>query len=98
MVLTLHSKPGDCIYYKITAKNTFTTISLNNVVVSDSTSQWKDANGKVQAIYQNNAVGSEGSSDTGLTGTGDAQKVSTTFATLTGGASGTLTFSTKVTS
>lgn len=93
-----NSKPGDCIHYKITAKNTFTTTSLNNVVVSDSTSQWKDANGKVQAIYQNNAVGSEGSSDTGLTGTGNAQKVSTTFATLTGGASGTLTFSTKVTS
>lgn len=90
------SKPGDCIYYKITANNTFTTTSLTNVVVSDSTSQWKDANGKVQAVYQNNATGSTGSSNTGLTGTGDTEKVSTTFATLSGGASGTLIFSTKV--
>jgi|26BtaG_2_1085354.scaffolds.fasta_scaffold02943_3 hypothetical protein len=93
---TFDSKPGDCIYYKITANNTFTTTSLTNVIVSDSTSQWKDANGRVQAIYQNNATGSAGSSNTGLTGTGDAQKVSTTFATLAGGASGTLIFSTKV--
>lgn len=93
---SFNSKPGDCIYYKITANNTFTTTSLSNVVVSDSTSQWKDANGKVQAIYQNNAVGSSGATSTGLIGTGDAQKVSTTFATLAGGASGTLTFSTKV--
>lgn len=90
------SKPGDCLYYKITANNTFTTTSLSNVIVSDSTNQWKDANGRVQAVYQGNATSSEGSSNTGLTGTGDAQKVSTTFATLASGASGTLTFSTKV--
>ncbi len=95
---TFKSNPGDCVYYKITATNTFTTLGLNNVVVSDSTSQWKDANGRVQAVYQNNAVGSDGSSNTGLTGTGDAQKVSTTFATLASGASGTLIFSTKVSS
>lgn len=95
---TFNSKPGDCIYYKITATNTFTSTSLSNVVVSDSTSQWKDSTGRVQAVYQDNAIGSTGASNTGLIGTGDAQKVSTTFATLASGASGTLIFSTKVSS
>lgn len=98
---SFESKPGDCLYYKITAHNTFDTTSLKHVVVSDATSQWKDSNGRVQAIYQGDAVGLIGStesSNTGLTGTGDNQKVSTTFETLAGGESGTLTFSTKVTS
>lgn len=91
------AKPGDCIYYKITANNTFTPgTNLTNVVVSDATNQWTK-NGKVQAVYQGDAAasGSTGT-NTGLTGSGSTQAVSTTFATLAGGASGILTFSTKV--
>lgn len=96
--LTTNAKPGDCIYYQITANNTFTTVSntaINNVVLSDLTNQWTK-NGKVQAVYQNDAVGSTGSSNTALTGSGATQAVSTTFTTLASGATGTLTFSTKV--
>ena len=91
------AKPGDCIYYRITANNTFTPgTNLTNVVVSDATNQWTK-NGKVQAVYQGDAAasGSTGT-NTGLTGSGSTQAVSTTFATLAGGASGILTFSTKV--
>lgn len=95
--LTATAKPGDCISYRITANNTFSAgTALTNVVISDLTNQWTK-NGKVQAVYQDNAVasGSTGT-DTGLTGSGATQAVSTTFATLAGGANGILTFSTKI--
>ena len=32
--------PGQCIVYRVTATNTMTTKSLNNVVISDAASQW----------------------------------------------------------
>ncbi len=96
--LTDKAKPGDCIVYKITANNTFTSISntaINNVVLSDLTNQWTN-NGKVQAVYRKDAVGSEGSSNTKITGSGATEAVSTTFSTLAAAGTGTLTFSIKV--
>ena len=32
--------PGQCIVYRVTATNTMTTKSLNNVVISDAANQW----------------------------------------------------------
>lgn len=96
-ILTTTAKPGDCIYYRITANNTFDAgTNLTNVVVSDLTNQWTKS-GKVQAVYQGDAAGSGSTAtNTGLTGSGATQAVSTTFATIAGGANGILTFSTKV--
>ena len=92
--LTDKAKPGDCIVYKITASNTFTSTDLTAVTVSDLTSQWK-----AQATYTGDtkAVNSQNASTTaGLTGAGTTEAVSTIFATLAGGASENLTFSIKV--
>lgn len=95
---TFTSQPGDCIYYKITATNTFTNVSntaINTVVVSDKTSNWAG-----QATYtgDTNAVNSQGASITaGLVNSGTTNEaVSTTFATLAAGTSANLTFAVKV--
>lgn len=86
------AKPGDCIYYQITATNGFGSLDMTDVTISDLTNQW---NG--QAKYKAaSAIASTGGTNTGLSGSGATEKVSTTFATLNAGASGTLTFAVEV--
>lgn len=87
----IDATPFDCIVYKITATNTFKTKALTAVTLSDLTKQWK-----AQATYQTDAAGSTGSSNTGMTGAGDNETISTTFATLPKEGTGTMTFSIKV--
>lgn len=51
----INAQPGDCIKYRITATNTFTTKDLTNVVISDLTDQWK-----AHATYQQHGITSTG--------------------------------------
>lgn len=95
-ILTNNAKPGDCIYYKITANNTFTTISntaINNVVLSDLTSQWKP-----KSAYQPNTATSTGGGAITIANpnVSATEAVTTTLPTLAAGASGNLTFAIKV--
>lgn len=89
------AKPGDCIYYKITASNTFTTASgtaINNVVLSDLTSQWKP-----KSTYQPTTASSTGNAVTvANTGNATTEAVTATLPTLAAGASGNMTFAIKV--
>lgn len=88
-VTTFKAVPGDCIYYKITANNTFTSTGLTNVALSDLTNQWK-----ARSTYQS------GSSTTGstvsVTGAGTAEAVTTTLGSIAGGTSENMTFIIKV--
>ncbi|MGM8889942.1 hypothetical protein ACS8FA_03690 [Psychrobacter sp. 1Y1] len=93
---TFTAQPGDCIYYQITATNTFTNVSntaINNVVVSDKTSNWG-----TQATYTGDTDATSSTNSTAGLGTdseGDAA-VTTNLGTLASGASANLTFAVKV--
>ena len=93
---TFTAQPGDCIYYQITATNTFTNVSntaINNVVVSDKTSHWG-----TQATYtgDTDATSSTGTfAGLGTDSDGDAA-VTTNLGTLASGDSANLTFAVKV--
>ena len=84
-------EPGQCIYYQITAKSTFSDAAnaISSVVVSDLTSKWAG-----KATYNNDAASSAGTT-AGLVGTGATEAVSTTFP-LAPGASENLTFSVQI--
>ena len=93
---TFTAQPGDCIYYQITATNTFTNVSntvIENVVVSDKTNKWG-----TQATYTGDA---DATSSTGTSAgldtdsDGDAAVI-TNLGTLVSGASANLTFAVKV--
>ena len=88
-ITTFKAVPGDCIYYKITANNTFTNTGLTNVALSDLTNQWK-----TRSTYQS------GTSTTGsivsVTGTGETEAVTTTLGSIAGGNSASMTFIIKV--
>lgn len=89
-VLATSAKPGDCIFYKITASNTFDTgTAINSVALSDLTNQWKS-----RADYQS-GISTSGSA-VAITGTGNEEAVTTTITTIAGGASASLNFSIKV--
>lgn len=91
------AKPGDCIYYKITANNTFTSTSgtaINNIVLSDLTSQWKP-----RSTYQSGtATGGTGDGSVTIAnpGVANTEAVTTNLGTLASGASGSMTFIIKV--
>ena len=92
------AKPGDCIYYKITANNTFTSTSgtaINNVVLSDLTSQWKP-----KSTYQPSTASSSNGGATTVTiansGNATTEAVTTNLGSLAAGASGNMTFAIKV--
>lgn len=91
---TFTAQPGDCIYYRITATNTFTDVSntaVENVVVSDKTNNWG-----TQATYTGDATSSTGT-DAGLGTDSDGDEaVITNLGTLASGASANLTFAVKV--
>lgn len=93
---TFTAQPGDCIYYQITATNTFTDVSdtaIENVVVSDKISNWG-----TQATYtgDTDATSSTGT-DAGLGTDSDGDDaVITNLGTLASGASANLTFAVKV--
>lgn len=93
---TFTAQPGDCIYYRITATNTFTNVSntaINNVVVSDKTSNWG-----TQATYTGDAdaISSTGSpAGLGTDSDGD-DAVITNLGNLASGTSANLTFAVKV--
>ena len=95
--ITGTAKPGDCIYYKITANNTFTTISgtsISNVSLSDLTNQWKS-----RSTYQNgSATGGTGTGTVTIANVNDAstEAVTTSLGTLAPAGSGSMTFSIKV--
>lgn len=90
------AEPGDCIYYKITATNTFTNVSntaIESIVVSDKTNNWG-----TQATYTGDAdaISSTGSNaGLGTDSDGDAA-ITTNLGTLASGASANLTFAVKV--
>ncbi|MGM8870643.1 hypothetical protein ACS8E3_03030 [Psychrobacter sp. 2Y5] len=96
--LSRTAKPGDCIYYKITANNTFTSTSgtaINNVVLSDLTSQWKP-----KSTYQPSTASSSNGGATTVTiansGNATTEAVTTNLGSLAAGASGNMTFAIKV--
>ena len=96
--ITDTAKPGDCIYYKITANNTFTSASgtsITSVVLSDLTNQWKP-----KSTYQSSTASSStgGASTVTIANPNVAatEAVTTTLGTLAAGASGNLTFAVKV--
>ena len=95
--ITGTAKPGDCIYYKITANNTFTAISgtsISNVSLSDLTNQWKS-----RSTYQNgSATGGTGTGTVTIANVNDAstEAVTTSLGTLAPAGSGSMTFSIKV--
>lgn len=85
-----NAQPGQCIYYQITAKSTFSdAANTSNVVISDLTSNWAG-----QATYNNDAASSAGTT-AGLVGSGTSEAVSTTFS-LAPGADENLTFSVRI--
>lgn len=93
---TFTAQPGDCIYYQITATNTFTNVSntaVEDVVVSDKTSNWG-----TQATYTGDAdaVSSTGSNAGLGTDSDNDAAVITNLGTLASGASANLTFAVKV--
>lgn len=93
---TFTAQPGDCIYYQITATNTFTNVSsteIENVVVSDKTNNWG-----TQATYTGDAdaISSTGSPAGLGTDSDNDEAVITNLGTLASGASETLTFAVKV--
>ena len=96
-ILTTSAKPGDCIYYKITANNTFTSISgtsLAGVTLSDLTNQWKS-----RSTYQSGtATGGTGDGSVTIANSGNAstEAVTTNLGTLANGATGSMTFFIKV--
>ena len=85
------AKPGDCILYKITATNTFTTLPLTEVTLSDLTSQWRS-----KAVYRGGATSAEGSTPVIVEPNTANERIATTIATLAAGASGSLDFSIKI--
>lgn len=93
---TFTAQPGDCIYYQITATNTFTNVSntvIENVVVSDKTNKWG-----TQATYTGDADATSSTGTSAGLGTdsdGDAAVI-TNLGTLVSGASANLTFAVKV--
>lgn len=93
---TFTAQPGDCIYYQITATNTFTNVSntaVENIVVSDKTNNWS-----TQATYTGDADAISSTGSTAGLGTdsdGDAAVI-TSLGTLASGASANLTFAVKV--
>jgi hypothetical protein len=88
---TFTAQPGDCIYYQITAINTFTTKGLSNVIVSDDKTQWN-----TQATYQDDVAGLINGSATGVTNNDTGEVITSTFTTLPAEGTGTMTFSIKV--
>lgn len=92
------AKPGDCIYYKITANNTFTSTSgtaINNIVLSDLTSHWKPKS-TYQPTTASSSTGGPNTVTVANSGTAATEAVTTTLPTLAAGASGNLTFAIKV--
>lgn len=87
----IDAKPFDCIVYKITATNTFTTKSLSAVTVSDEKAQWNQ-----QATYQEDVKGLIDTSDTGVSDDGSGADIKSTFNVLQAEQTGTMTFSIKV--
>lgn len=85
----IKAKPYDCIVYKVTATNTFTTKGLTAVTLSDDQTQWNK-----QASYQADLKGLIGGSTTGVID--NIPDIKTTFATLPAKGNGTMTFSIKV--
>lgn len=95
---TFTALPGDCISYKITATNTFTSTNITGVALSDLTNQWK-----AKAAYQSSTATATGGTGNGTvtianpsTGITATEAVVTNLGTLAGGAAGSMTFSIKV--
>jgi uncharacterized repeat protein (TIGR01451 family) len=95
--LSTPAKPGDCIHYKVTANNTFTSTSgtsLAGVTLSDLTNQWKS-----RSTYQSGtATGGTGDGSVTIAnpGVANTEAVTTNLGTLASGASGSMTFFIKV--
>ncbi|MDN3398671.1 hypothetical protein QL919_08025 [Psychrobacter sp. APC 3426] len=87
----INAEPFDCIVYKVTATNTFTTKDLTDVTISDAKSQWE-----AQSTYQDDLKGLIGTSDAGVTDSGAGAIITTKFDTLPISSDGTMTFSIKV--
>lgn len=87
----IDATPFDCIVYKITATNTFTTKDLTDVTISDEKSQW-DA----QSTYQGDLEGLIAGSATNVTDDDAGLALTSEFSTLASSTEGTMTFSIKV--
>lgn len=87
----INAKPFDCIVYKITATNTFTTKVLTDVMVSDEKSQWE-----AQSTYQGDLEGLIGGSTANVTDSDTGTILTSEFSTLASSTEGTMTFSIKV--
>ena len=87
----IDATPFDCIVYKVTATNTFTTKDLTDVTISDAKSQWE-----TQSTYQGDLEGLIGGSATNVTDTDNGPILTSEFSTLPSSTDGTMTFSIKV--
>lgn len=87
----LKAEPFDCIVYKITATNTFTTKVLTDVMVSDEKSRWE-----AQSTYQGDLEGLIGGSTANVTDSDTGTILTSEFSTLPSSTEGTMTFSIKV--
>lgn len=94
---SLDAIPGDCIVYRITATNTFTSKSLTNVTVNDDSVKWSSQKGTYQSgsilTGTNQATGSITSTPSGTPNTG---AVVANFPTIAAGNTGTLQFIVKI--
>lgn len=87
----IKAEPFDCIVYKITATNTFTTKDLTNVTVSDKKSQWES-----QSTYQGDLKGLINGSTNNVKDNDIGEALTSEFSTLPSKTDGTMTFSIKV--
>lgn len=82
------AKPSECVIYRITATNNFTTQSLSNVIISDAASNWS-----AKATY---VSGSIKDSANGATTAPGATAISSPLTIATNGGTGWLQFAIKI--
>ncbi len=83
----VNATPGQCIIYRVTATNKFTTKPLNNVVISDAVSNWS-----AKATY----VANSAKDSRPGTANADATKVSTVGLTIPASGNAWLQFAIKI--
>jgi uncharacterized repeat protein (TIGR01451 family) len=82
------AKPSECVIYRITATNNFTTQSLSNVIISDAASNWS-----AKATY---VTGSIKDSANGATTAPGATAISSPLTIAANGGTGWLQFAIKI--